>query len=118
VYEKIIENAQRSTLDTICWKQPRTSQASQSQQSRKRRPARHASPGSLTAGEFAALCESYGNRCLACADTEAALEADHVVPSTRGGSDDIGNMQPMCGSCNRKKFVSIIDYTLKADGLL
>ena len=106
------------TLDTICWKQPRTSQASQSQQSRKRRAARHASPGSLTAGEFAALCDSYGNRCLACGDTEAALEADHVVPLTRGGSDDIDNIQPMCGSCNRKKFVSIIDYRLKADGLL
>ena len=36
--------------------------------SRKRRAARHASPGSFTAEEFKALCESYGNRCLACGD--------------------------------------------------
>jgi 5-methylcytosine-specific restriction endonuclease McrA len=78
--------------------------------SRKRRAARHASPGSFTAEEFEALCEQYGNRCLACGDTEAALEADHVVPLTRGGSDEIGNVQPLCGVCNRKKFVSVIDY--------
>jgi 5-methylcytosine-specific restriction endonuclease McrA len=76
---------------------------------RKRRAARHASLGSFTAEEFRALCEGYGNRCLACGDIEAALEADHVVPLTRGGSDDIGNIQPLCGSCN-KKFVSVIDY--------
>jgi 5-methylcytosine-specific restriction endonuclease McrA len=77
---------------------------------RKRRAARHASSGSFTAEEFRALCEAYGNRCLACGDTEAALEADHVVPLTRGGSDDIGNIQPLCGPCNRKKFVSDMDY--------
>jgi 5-methylcytosine-specific restriction endonuclease McrA len=78
--------------------------------SRKRRAARHASPGSFTAEEFRALCESYGNKCLACGDTEAVLEADHIVPLTRDGTDDIGNIQPLCGTCNRKKFVSIIDY--------
>jgi hypothetical protein len=60
---------------------------------RKRRAARHASSGSFTAEEFKALCESYGNKCLACGDTEAVLEADHVVPLTRGGSDDIGSKQ-------------------------
>ena len=77
---------------------------------RKRKAARHASSGSFTAEEFEALCESYGNKCLACGDTEAELEADHVVPLTRGGSDDLGNIQPLCGSCNKKKLVSTIDY--------
>lgn len=81
---------------------------------RKRRAAKHASPGSFTAEEFEVLCEGYGNRCLACGDTEAVLEADHVVPLTRGGSDEIGNILPLCGSCNRKKFVNVIDYRLRA----
>lgn len=81
---------------------------------RKRRAARHASSGSFTAEEFIELCERYGNKCLACGDTEAVLEADHVVPLTRGGSDDISNIQPLCGSCNRKKFVNITDYRLNA----
>jgi 5-methylcytosine-specific restriction endonuclease McrA len=76
----------------------------------KRRAARHASRGNFSVEEFKALCEIYGNKCLACGDTEAALEADHVVPLTRGVSDDISNIQPLCGSCNRRKFVNIIDY--------
>ncbi len=81
---------------------------------RKRRAARHASRGSFTAEEFRELCELYGNRCLACGDTEAALEADHIVPLTRGGTDDIGNIQHLCGSCNRRKFVGTTDYRLNA----
>jgi len=51
---------------------------------------------------------------LQSGDTGVALEADQVVPLTRGGTDDIGNIQPLCGSCNRKKFVSIVDYRLGA----
>jgi 5-methylcytosine-specific restriction endonuclease McrA len=85
--------------------------------SRKRRAAKHASPGSFTVEEFKELCESYGNKCLAYGNTEAVLEADHVVPLTRGGSDNISNIQPLCGSCNRKKFVNTIDYRSSTDVL-
>ena len=82
---------------------------------RKRRAAKHASRGNFTVQEFKELCESYGNKCLACGETEAALEADHVVPLTKGGSDSISNIQPLCGSCNRKKVVNIIDYRLNTN---
>jgi 5-methylcytosine-specific restriction endonuclease McrA len=82
---------------------------------RKRRAARHASRGNFTVQEFEVLCESYRKKCLACGDTEAVLEADHVVPLTRGGSDSISNIHPLCGPCNRMKFVSIIDYGLSTN---
>ncbi len=82
---------------------------------RKRRAAKHASRGSFTAEEFRELCVQYGNKCLSCGALGVALEADHVVPLTRGGSDDIGNIQPLCGACNRRKFVSIVDYRMFAD---
>ena len=71
--------------------------------------------GSFTAKEFRELCERYGNKCLCCGVTGVVLEADHVVPLTRGGSDDISNIQPLCGTCNRSKFVSIVDYRVTAD---
>ena len=77
---------------------------------RMRRAAKHESRGNFTAIEFKELCESYGNRCLSCGAADVALEADHIVPLTRGGSDDIDNIQPLCGTCNRSKFVKIIDY--------
>jgi 5-methylcytosine-specific restriction endonuclease McrA len=82
---------------------------------RKRRAAKHASRGNFTVQEFKELCESYGSKSLACGDTEAVLEAEHGVPLTRGGSDSISNIQPLCGSCNRKKFVHIIDCRLNTN---
>jgi 5-methylcytosine-specific restriction endonuclease McrA len=81
---------------------------------RRRRAAKHAGRGSFTAKEFMDLCERYGNKCLSCGVTGVVLEADHVVPLARGGSDDISNIQPLCGACNRKKFVSIVDYRMIA----
>ena len=82
---------------------------------RKRRAEKHASRDSFTAKEFEELCERYGNKCLSCGSMGVVLEADHVVPLTRGGSDDISNMQPLCGSCNRRKFVDTVDYRVTAD---
>jgi 5-methylcytosine-specific restriction endonuclease McrA len=77
---------------------------------RKRRAAKHASRGNFTAKEFEELCERYGNRCLSCGSTGVVLEVDHIVPLTRGGPDDIDNIQPLCGTCNRSKFVKAVDY--------
>ena len=65
--------------------------------------------GSFTAAEFIALCEHYNNRCVCCG-AEGSLTPDHVVPLSRGGSNDISNIQPLCGQCNSTKGIKIIDY--------
>jgi hypothetical protein len=31
------------------------------------------------------------------------MEVDHIIPWSRGGSDDYHNLQPMCKPCNRNK---------------
>ncbi len=80
---------------------------------RRRRAAKNASKGHFTVEEFDALCSVYGHACLSCGATDRALEADHVVSLTRGGSDEISNIQPLCGECNRRKFTAIIDYRPK-----
>ena len=36
--------------------------------------------------------------CGAPADT-----IDHKIPLSRGGTNDLENLQPMCGECNRRK---------------
>jgi len=77
---------------------------------RKRRAAKNAGKGHFTVEEFDALCSAFGYACLSCGATDRILEADHVVPLTKGGSDDIGNVQPLCGECNRRKFTAVIDY--------
>jgi len=77
---------------------------------RKRRASKNASSGQFTVEEFDALCSVYGYACLSCGATDRVLEADHVVPLTKGGSDEISNIQPLCGECNRRKFTAVIDF--------
>ena len=75
-----------------------------------RRRARTAGGGgSHTEGEWLVVCASYGNRCLCCG-VGGKMTVDHVVPLSRGGSDSIGNLQPLCMTCNLKKATASTDY--------
>lgn len=44
-------------------------------------------------------------RCALCGATskERRIEVDHVIPRSRGGSNDISNLQALCDECNRGK---------------
>jgi 5-methylcytosine-specific restriction endonuclease McrA len=46
----------------------------------------------------------------AAQEPDITLTADHVVPLSRGGANDIGKIQPLCGSCNSRKHTKIVDY--------
>ena len=79
---------------------------------RNRRACKLKAEGSFTAEEFQALCEKAGNRCLCCGSS-GALTADHIVPLSRGGSNNIENIQPLCQSCNSKKSTKTVNYWFK-----
>jgi len=65
--------------------------------------------GSHTAEQWQLLCESFGNVCLCCKE-EKPLTVDHVVPISKGGTNDIWNLQPLCRGCNSSRGTQIIDY--------
>lgn len=75
----------------------------------KRRALKRQSSGSFTREGWEALCLRYGGKCLCCGSSEA-LTIDHVVPLSKGGTNDIQNIQPLCNSCNIRKGVKSIDY--------
>lgn len=80
---------------------------------RNRREARkRAAGGAFTFEQWENLKSYYDHRCLACGrqEPEIVLTVDHVIPISRGGSDDISNIQPLCGACNCRKHARIIDY--------
>lgn len=44
-----------------------------------------------------------GHRCFYCGDDDGPFECDHVIPVSRGGATDLGNMVVACRTCNRSK---------------
>ena len=68
--------------------------------------------GSHTIGGWELLKRRYGYCCPACKkkEPEIKLTEDHIVPLSKGGSDYIENIQPLCKGCNSKKHTKIIIY--------
>ena len=70
----------------------------------KNRAKRLQAEGSYTVQEWLALKEQYGNICLRCKKHESeldhSLQQDHVIPISKGGTNWITNIQPLCKPCN------------------
>lgn len=59
------------------------------------------SPG-VTWTQWRPILDFYGKRCAYCGSPDD-IEIDHVIPITRGGVHEPGNVVPACRSCNRDK---------------
>lgn len=79
------------------------------QKNHQRRAVVAAAGVMYTRAEWDRLCAFYDHRCLCCGKRRP-LTVDHVVPVTKGGSNLIQNLQPLCRSCNSRKNDQTIDY--------
>jgi endogenous inhibitor of DNA gyrase (YacG/DUF329 family) len=59
--------------------------------------------GSHSLQEWENLKQKYDFKCAICGK-ERPLTKDHIVPLSLGGTDYIENIQPLCRSCNSKKW--------------
>ena len=68
--------------------------------------------GSYAFGEWELLKKQYGYRCPSCGrpESEIKLTPDHIIPLSKGGSNYIENIQPLCRSCNCKKHTNMKKY--------
>lgn len=55
------------------------------------------------------VIDKHGDKCLKCGATEE-IQLDHVKPVSKGGKNEIDNLQPLCKSCNVSKGTKIEDY--------
>jgi 5-methylcytosine-specific restriction endonuclease McrA len=67
--------------------------------------------GSHTYGEWETLRKQYGYQCPICLrkEPEIKLTEDHIIPLSKGGSNYIENIQPLCLNCNIRKSAKLID---------
>ena len=79
---------------------------------KRRRARKKMSDGKHTFGEWELLKRQYNNTCPSCHKTEPTIKLteDHIIPLSKGGSDNIENIQPLCVSCNSKKYTKTIIF--------
>lgn len=73
---------------------------------------KRAAEGSHTFREWQELKARYNWTCPACGkkEPEIKLTLDHIIPLSKGGSDNIENIQPLCKYCNCRKHTSCTRY--------
>jgi 5-methylcytosine-specific restriction endonuclease McrA len=71
----------------------------------RRRALMRGSSGRHTKEDLAEILELQKHRCAYCqADLrKVAKQVDHIIPISRGGSDNRSNIQYLCRECNQKK---------------
>lgn len=72
--------------------------------------------GFHTFEEWENLKEKFNFTCLVCSkkEPEIQLTEDHIIALSRGGNNYIDNIQPLCRSCNSKKWNKIINLGVKS----
>ena len=59
--------------------------------------------GSHTFEEWKELCKKFDWKCAKCG-RKTKLTKDHIKPLSKNGTDYIDNIQPLCRSCNSRKW--------------
>ncbi len=82
---------------------------------RKKRARKMNAIGSHTNGEWETLKAQYNWTCPHCGreEPETKLTEDHIIPLSKGGSDNIENIQPLCGKGNSEKHTKSTKYVIK-----
>lgn len=77
---------------------------------RKYRAKKMGAIGSHNLADWENLKAQYNWTCPSCKrrEPEIELSEDHIIPLSRGGSNNIENIQPLCRGCNSRKKDKII----------
>src|SRR3990167_5218261 len=68
-----------------------------------RRARSSGATGSHSVAEWLEKVALFAGRCAYCGRDDRTLTRDHRIPLVRGGSPNIENIVPACGSCNSRK---------------
>ena len=71
----------------------------------RRRALQKSAKGTFTLKEWEELLRKTSFTCQKCRkkEPEVKMTIDHIIPLSRGGTNYIGNIQPLCMRCNCSK---------------
>lgn len=61
-----------------------------------------------------AVMKNSDSRCVNCG-SDGDLQIDHIIPHSRGGTNDIDNLQMLCRDCNLSKGAKTMEEWLGGD---
>jgi len=99
---RIKRSAERYPETKTTWRLTHPDEIAEQQARRKAR--RHGASGSHILAEWQALKVAFDHRCAYCRKKSQELTRDHIIPLSKGGSDNIDNIVPACRSCNSRKW--------------
>lgn len=71
-------------------------------------------PGTHTSQQWRDLCLEHDHCCVYCGE-RTIMTRDHVIPLSKGGSNDISNIVPACLTCNLRKSDRLDFVPMSAD---
>lgn len=98
--ERYEKNRERYNETNKKWQERNKEKVSFIKQQYKRR--KRMAVGFFSFEEWELLKKKFDNRCANCKELKK-LEADHIKPLSKGGTNFIMNIQPLCRSCNSSK---------------
>jgi 5-methylcytosine-specific restriction endonuclease McrA len=70
----------------------------------RRRARKRAAGGSHTVEQIADLFKKQNGKCVGCiCSIKHGYHVDHIIALSKGGSNDISNIQLLCALCNKRK---------------
>jgi len=100
------QNAEKHRNRTSTWKKKNKDKTND--MNRKRYLKTKGITGSHTLKEWENLKAKNNSTCKGCGkkEPEIKLTRDHIIPISKGGTDYIKNIQPMCNKCNSRKWAN------------
>ena len=81
----------------------------------KRRAREEVLPATLTLKQWRATLQAFDNRCAYCG-SNGPFHQDHVIPVSKGGGLEAGNIVPACQVCNLSKHNHGVQAWMKHKG--